>query len=145
MNYDYGKDFDNNEMIFDKNYVENLNNEQNVYSDNLNDNSYLDEEWDKKEGNKFCVISLICHGASILISMFMGNISQGVIATMFGAVYWGLEIAACVLMIYVRVRYPKNTFGIILMIVYIVMIVLPFLFIAALIVLINAMCSGING
>ena len=97
---------------------------------------------DKKKANTMCIISLIC--------MFVPSLISGVVTVMLSAALQGTgksdfsttsnvyelitsfiylltgaaEIASWVLMIYVRVKYPKNVFGKVLMILYIGLVVL---------------------
>ena len=97
---------------------------------------------DKKKANTMCIISLIC--------MFVPSLISGVVTVLLSAALQGTgksdfsttsnvyelitsfvylltgaaEIASWVLMIYVRVKYPKNVFGKVLMILYIGLVIL---------------------
>ncbi|MBO4867538.1 MAG: hypothetical protein J5582_13425 [Ruminococcus sp.] len=90
---------------------------------------------DKKKANRLCIISLIlmfCINPLVVAISRFGNDSISFLN--------GLSsIAAFILMIYVRVKYPKNIFGKVLMIVYIALIILSLISL----ILIMAMCASI--
>ena len=68
--------------------------------------------YDDKEGNNLCIISLV---------LFLSALPMCMLQPFLGA---GCELAAFILMIIVRVKHPKNVFGLVLMIIYIVAAVL---------------------
>lgn len=85
---------------------------------------------EKKAAEKMCIISLICMYASPIVfgTMFYGLESLGeslgsdiisYLALIPGLVYCLSGIAAIVLMIVARVKYPKNTFAKVVMWIYI--------------------------
>ncbi|MBP5269014.1 MAG: hypothetical protein J6Z29_10710 [Ruminococcus sp.] len=92
---------------------------------------------DKKRANNLCLISLILgHGLS-LFSYILTQIIDMHTYSIFGTA----GLIAFILMIYVRVKYPKNKFGKVLMILYIVEIIIA---IIALIAIIAACASCLN-
>ncbi len=85
---------------------------------------------EKKAAEKMCIISLICMYASPVVfgTMFYGLESLGeslgsdiisYLALIPGLIYCLSGIAAIVLMIVARVKYPKNTFAKVVMWIYI--------------------------
>lgn len=95
-------------------------------------------EQDKKRADKLCIVSLVCVLLPAILTYVFVNITglySGIKAdigpdgmNLFSNI-WGLLsvllfIAGITLLIYVRVKYPKNTFGKVLMWVYIVMAIL---------------------
>ncbi len=116
-------------------------------------NSVVNPE-DNKKANNLCILSLILkYGVGIVIGIIfsilssMGNYTSSSAANSIGSaiavVLYGLsgisEIAALVIMIIVRVKYPKNVFGKVLMWIYIVEIILAMLSI----IILFAMCYSI--
>lgn len=91
------------------------------------------EDEDKKKANLLCVISLLCMFAAPTIAGILMRVSEvifisrdiegavGAFLMTFASFGW---IAAIVLMIIVRVKYRDNTFGKVLMWVYIAMAVI---------------------
>lgn len=93
-------------------------------------------EQNKKKANKLCWISLACAIGPWLLWMITDKLQElaGIgevfrilcnIANALSGIGW---LVAIVLMIYVRVKYPKNVFGKILMWLYIIVIILAILF-----------------
>jgi hypothetical protein len=115
---------------------------------------------EKKQGNKFSIISLVLFVCSIIADFLDGALSalHGITtANNYGEplssiiylliiictiISWALLIAAFVLMIYVRVKYPKNTFGKVLMWVYISVIVIYMIFIIVIFISIGLACGA---
>lgn len=64
--------------------------------------------YDDKEGNNLCIISLV---------LFLSALPACMVQPFLGA---GCGLAAFILMIIVRVKHPKNVFGLVLMIIYII-------------------------
>jgi len=140
MDYEYGNDFNNND--------------QSINGDKFTEIPYFieeqKEEEQKKEGNFYCIISAICMGVSLLSVSLTTMISEGAV------IFTGMlniisTVAAYVLMIYVRVRYPKNIFGKVLMCLYIILAIITVLIIVFVIVLfyifykmLEATCSGLG-
>ena len=104
------------------------------------------------KGNKLCIISLILKygvlaiggGIIELLSHFINNISVNtsdfIVATLFVIV--GIcSLTAFVLMVIVRIKYPKNTFGKVLMWIYIIEIILA---IIAIVMLFLACIACVN-
>ena len=80
---------------------------------------------EKKKANILCLISVIlpfCPTIFVMITSVF-NIKNDILTTIFGAIVSVCNLAALVLMIVVRVKYPKNLFGKILMWFYIITIV----------------------
>lgn len=80
---------------------------------------------EKKKANMLCLISVIltvCPTIFVMITSVF-NIKNNIITTIFGAITSVNNLAALVLMIVVRVKYPKNVFGKVLMWLYIITIV----------------------
>lgn len=97
---------------------------------------------DDKKANKLCIISLVLkYVPSIIIGGVYGASvdSSNSIANALTLLLGLGPLAALILMIYVRVKYPKNTFGKVLMWLYIIEIV--FSLIALVIIMIT--CAGI--
>ena len=96
---------------------------------------------DKKKANTLCLISLLLgHGINIL-SYLITNAYK----TDSHPITALTSLAALILMIYVRVKYPKNKFGKVLMILYIVEAVFVILCIIAFVIMCDSFmrdCSG---
>jgi hypothetical protein len=96
---------------------------------------------DKKKANTLCWISLIIgHGINIL-TYVLKQVSQ----TEGYPITALTSLAALILMIYVRVKYPKNKFGKVLMIVYIIEAVLLIIGMIAIAIMCGSFmrdCSG---
>ena len=94
-------------------------------------------EYDENDkANKLCGISLACLvGPGLLCFLFGALLAilpelETLVDLLFGLLALldgGGKIASIVLMIYVRVKYPKNKFGKILMWIYILLIILSLL------------------
>lgn len=110
-------------------------NNQNYTNYQYTDKNAPETPEEKRKGNMFSAISLACSvGSKIMAGLFSsssglfdslttGEVSSGIISilSVFFAAIAGLgNLAAFVLMIYVRVKYPKNTFGKVLMWLYII-------------------------
>lgn len=101
---------------------------------------------DNYKANIYCIISLVCmfvvpitssifFAATDAISTVNTSDGSGSIITRLSSALVGLaHLAAWVLMIIVRVRYPKNKFGLVLMIVYLVLLALIVVAVVVLIV-----------
>lgn len=63
----------------------------------------------------------------------MSNIGE-IITVGLGLISWGSRIAALALMIYVRVKYPNNIFGKVLMWIYIALIVIGIIVLSVVII-----------
>ena len=105
---------------------------------------------DKQKANKLCIISLCCMFLPGLVTGILSFILYSVLnvslkndynavnnayEAIFGLIYLVMgaaEIAAWVLMIYVRVKYPKNTLGKVLMILYIALVVISIILVVVL-------------
>lgn len=92
---------------------------------------------DEKRANILCIISLACELLPILVntifSLFSSTLMEvaevdvestvtfsDILMNVWGTVCVALMIAGLAIMIYVRVRYPQNVFGKVLMWVYII-------------------------
>lgn len=106
---------------------------------------------DNKKANIICVISLVCMLLPVLlerveIAKILGITQmeipkfEAVISNIAGAAI----IAGIVLIIYVRVKYPANIFGKVLMWIYIVAAVVIFLAILLLILTCATACGAID-
>ena len=106
---------------------------------------------DKKQANKLCIISMVLMFAPIVIIFikdiilgimydtgteeFLYNIAGSyVLESTLTFLLIGCGIAAPVLMILVRVKYPQSVFGKVLMWLYIVLAILAVIFIAVTII-----------
>ena len=105
---------------------------------------------DKKKANLLCIISLGCMFIlPVVFSVILLILSDigidedvlGVITMILGLGITGSEIAALGLMIYVRIKYPKSTFGKVLMWIYIacaiMVVILTIIVMVACVYLIN--------
>ena len=110
----------------------------------------LSEE-DNKKATKLGVISIcmyfggpiLSYIVSLFVSIIMSAISYSaneaavlgaaVFSIVVGIITFGIRIASWVLMIIMRIKYPKNTFGKILMWIYIALLVLRIILIAIII------------
>lgn len=109
-----------------------------------------------KEANILCWISLACLivpfilsplGAKILL-VTSNSVVGGLFSflnSVFSIVFVLARILGVVLMIYVRIKYPHNIFGIVLMWIYIIVLVLIILFIIFIMVLCNGCVDGMSG
>lgn len=109
----------------------------------------------EKKANILCLISTFLGLSPLIIAIITAPIykqfssistNQSVITTKIGSIlstFSGLGvIAGLVLMIYVRVKYPKNTFGKVLMILYIVAIALALIAIIVVIIACSIACGS---
>lgn len=126
--------------------------QQNPYGNIYNDpHKYISPE-DNKKANIISTISIILAlGVPILLGVMgwaavvifddlsttqmqdMSNIGE-IITVGFGLISWGSRIAALALMIYVRVKYPNNIFGKVLMWIYIALIVIGIIVLSVVII-----------
>ena len=127
--------------------------------------SLIETPEDKKKGNFWSWISLACFAGGFvvdaLMAVFMGvlnsitynltstanvsemtNAASEAFIAIGGCVSILLAIAALVIMIYVRVKYPKNIFGKVLMWVYIVLFAMYILFMAVVIIACGIACAA---
>lgn len=117
------------------------------------DNNELRPE-DEKKANSLCVVSLLCvFLPEILrmicfrgIYMFLGHVVQaeGILEKLsrgLDLLVVASVIAGIVLMIYVRVKYPKNVFGKVIMWLYIILAILAILMIIIMIVACTLACG----
>ena len=109
-----------------------------------------------KEANLLCWISLACLIVPLVLSPIGAKILLATSDTMVGGLFSFLNgvfsvlftlarILGVVLMIYVRIKYPHNVFGIVLMWIYIIILVLIILFIIFIMVLCNGCMDGMSG
>ena len=103
----------------------------------LNLNQETPEE--KAQANKLCLYSIGCtilgHIATGLYAALTGEVSS-----LVGSISSLLGVAGLILMIVVRVKYPKNTFGKVLMWIYIVYFIFAILSIIAAVILFAWFC-----
>ena len=119
----------------------------NLITENIPDEDEILAITNKKKGNRLCFISLGLYLAFLFMSLVIvpiyyitlksqlsvnyGSSLLGSFGTLFGfflmAVVSGIFIASIVFMIIARVKYPKNKFGLILMIAYIAIQVITIL------------------
>lgn len=117
---------------------------------------------EKRLGNKWSWISLICFVGGILINMGspvllgvfdaffeVNNELSEAMVTLVEVAYlicsgvsFLASVAALVIMIYVRVKYPRNIFGKVLMWVYIVVIALYIITMAVIIIACSIACGS---
>ena len=128
----------------------------------MNNQNQMETVEEKKKGNLWSLISLICFVSRFIIGIVIAFIS-GVMVELFSeseelssittsfselvyilgsGVSILLAIAALVIIIYVRVKYPKNTFGKVLMWIYIVMFILYIITMAVVIIACGIACSA---
>ena len=128
-------------------------------------NSLIETPEDKKKGNFWSWMSLACFAGGFvvdaLMAVFMGvlnsitynltstanvseatNVASEAFIAIGGCVSILLAIAALVIMIYVRVKYPKNIFGKVLMWVYIVLFAMYIIFMAVVIIACGIACAA---
>ena len=109
-----------------------------------------------KKANILCWISLACLIVPFILSPILGKIvlstSQTIVGGLFsflssliGFCFHIARILGVVLMIYVRIKYPKNVFGKVLMWIYIIVLVIIILFIIFIMVLCNGCIDGMSG
>lgn len=109
----------------------------------------MNEQKNNKQANKLCLISLACAVGPWLLWMITDKLQEvagigeifRILCNVLNALSGFGWLAAIVLMIYVRVKYPKNVFGIILMVLYIIAIIVTILFF----IFIYIMCSTCVG
>lgn len=110
----------------------------------------MDEQNNNKQANNLCLISLACAVGPWVLWMLTDKLQEiaGVggifrllcnIADTLSGFGW---LAAIVLMIYVRVKYPGNLFGKILMWLYIIVIILTILFLIFMFIMCSTCASG---
>lgn len=117
---------------------------------------------EKRQGNKWSLISLICFVSRFVIglltgfmsgfisSIFVDNVELSKVTNSFSEVVYLLgtgisvllAIAALVIIIYVRVKYPNNIFGKVLMWVYIVLFIMYVILMVALIIACGIACNA---
>ena len=131
----------------------------------MGNNNIIETPEDKKKGNFWSWMSLACFAGGFLVdavmAVFMGvlnsitynltstaNVSEAMNAAsealiaISGCVSMLLGIAALVIMIYVRVKYPKNIFGKVLMWVYIALFTMYIIFMVAVIISFGIACAA---
>ncbi len=112
-------------------------------------------EQNNKKANMLCWISVACMVIPFIISVIMGEWTltttgnmTGIVSTfynVFSALLYLARIVGFGIMIYVRMKYPKNLFGKVLMWIYIIMLVLLVLLIIFIAVLCNGCVEGVTG
>ena len=131
----------------------------------MGNNNIIETPEDKKKGNFWSWMSLACFAGGFLVdavmAVFMGvlnsitynvtstanayevtNTASEALIAIAGCVSMLLAIAALVIMIYVRVKYPKNVFGKVLMWVYIVLFALYIIAMVAFIIACGMACAA---
>lgn len=109
----------------------------------------------EKQANTLCWISIICLIAPFILSALMGKLILVTSGTLIGGLiafinsllnilFVATRILGVVLMIYVRINYPKNVFGIVLMWIYIIILVATILLFLFVVVLCNGCISGLD-
>lgn len=108
---------------------------------------------ENERANILCVASLVCEVIPLFLGRIMSGLSQialdrwdwefsyvmsGVSEALSGALF----IAGIVLLVIVRVKYPKNTFGKVLMWVYIVIGVIMLLIWLAMMIFLMVACNA---
>ncbi len=128
----------------------------------MNNQNLIETPEDKKKGNMWSWISLGCYVSQFVINVAVVILS-GALSTTFteieelseltyglseiivtiGSCVSGLaSIAALVIMIYVRVKYPKNIFGKVLMWVYIALFIMYIVAMVAIIIACGIACNA---
>lgn len=131
----------------------------------MNNQNQIETPEDKKKGNMWSWISLGCFLGRFVVDVAIAFVS-GMATSLFSAIddvekigeattvvsemiftigtcaSYAMSIAALVIMIYVRVKYPKNIFGKVLMWVYIVSFVIYIILMVAFIIACGIACAA---
>ena len=141
-----------------------MDNQNNMYNNMQNTNNRMETPAEKRAGNIWSLISLLCvifSGLATVIIMFfagalsavveiitgtgLSSVNDGIFDIAFTLGIFAsiiLLIAALVIIIFVRVKYPKNTFGKVLMWIYIVFFAIFIIIIAAIIISCGLACGS---
>lgn len=119
------------------------------------DNQRIDSQEDNKKANILCAISLVCWFIVPLIisaisklytnSFYSYSNGESECLNIIGAGSGLSIIAGIVLMIIVRVKYPNNTFGKVVMWLFIVLTVLAVISVILMIAFLWTLCKGCEG
>ena len=113
-------------------------------------------EQENKKANTLCWISLACAIGPWVLWIVTDILKDGAAGNSLGDV-WGIIcniadalslfgwLAALILMIYVRIKYPKNVFGLILMVLYIIVIITLILFVIFMYIMCHTFLGGCYG
>lgn len=143
----------NQQMYNQQMYNQQVYNQQ-MYNQAMNKKNYISPE-DNKKANKLSLISLaLFFGPSILTGVIVpivGSITEGSgsvynmltgILSMIDGSAW---LASIIIMIIVRVKYPKNVFGKVIMWIYILLIILSVVLFAIVMISCAIMCRSCQG
>lgn len=141
-----------------------MDNQNNMYNNIPNMNPKGETPEEKKAGNMWSMVSLLCAIFSRVVTLgilaitgtlsaimntimgmdtsFMNDRTNAIAGMLGGVASTALLIAALVIIIYVRVKYPKNTFGKVLMWIYIVLFAIFIIIIAAAIIACGVACGA---
>lgn len=100
--------------------MENEENKELDVKKNITSNNDDDNNNNNQKANKLCIISLALAWVPNLIDEFFWNILPEFVLENFSSVSGICGSIALIIVIYVRVKYPKNIFGKVLMIFYII-------------------------
>lgn len=105
-----------------------------------------------KKVNTLCWISLACLIAPFILSVFYSSFLENtamekneILSGIFEFIFTVAEILGVVLMLYVRIKYPKNIFGKVVMWLYIIALVIIILLIIFVITLCDGCITGLVG
>ena len=128
----------------------------------MNNKNLIETPEEKRKGNFWSWISLICClsrffidifiavSSGVMMAIFSESAELGSIMTVFSEVMVtigtcvsiAVGIAAVVIMIYVRVKYPRNIFGKVLMWVYIVAFAIYIILMVVVIIALGIACAA---
>lgn len=106
---------------------------------------------EKKQADMWCLISIACEVIPLVVLPMFTSVFASAGGPAFTTLTGMLEslggiamLAGFVIMIYVRVRYPKSIFGKVLMWVYIAMIIIALILFIAVLVICATICNGLG-
>jgi len=105
-----------------------------------------------KKVNTLCWISLACMVVPFILTVFYSSFLENtamekneILSGIFEFIFTLAEILGVVLMLYVRIKYPKNIFGKVVMWLYIIALVIIILLIIFVITLCDGCITGLVG
>jgi len=105
-----------------------------------------------KKVNTLCWISLACLVVPFILTVFYSSFLENtamekneILSGIFEFIFTLAEILGVVLMLYVRIKYPKNIFGKVVMWLYIIALVIIILLIIFVITLCDGCITGLVG
>ncbi len=108
----------------------------------------INVEDENKKANRLCILSVILFFGAPIIDLILYSLQMAGLDSFFTSTVIELlslgEPASIILMIYVRVKYPKNKFGKIIMWIYIILIALGIIIGVVFIIILLYECRGSN-